>query len=60
MQDQSETRSTATRRATPRDAVGPTLQVKNIHTLLTMDEVDEQVIQAFINRYEGVDHHVQG
>jgi hypothetical protein len=27
-------------------------------TLLTMDEVDEQAIQAFIDRYEGVDHHV--
>ena len=28
--------------------------------ILKMDEVDEEAIRAFINRYEGMDHHVQG
>ncbi|NJN81207.1 MAG: DUF3105 domain-containing protein [Caldilineaceae bacterium] len=27
--------------------------------LLTMDAVDEEVVRSFIDRYEGIDHHLR-
>jgi hypothetical protein len=37
--------------------MGARIAVTTWQRLLTMDEVNEQQIRTFIERYEGIDHH---
>jgi hypothetical protein len=40
--------------------MGATIALTAWTRILKMDEVDEAAIRSFIDRYEGIDHHVQG